>query len=75
MYVGDYDIAQADNNFFYVAWGDNRDPSHFNPAFNQANVYFDRIAISNGAVPLPGTLVLLLGGLLAMMVSRRHSCP
>jgi hypothetical protein len=32
LYMGDYDGAAADNNFFYVAWGDNRlsDSAHAN---------------------------------------------
>ncbi len=71
-YMGDYDIAQADNNFFYVAWGDNRNASAVDPARNQADVRFDRIAVRGSAVPVPGTLVLLFAAVLGMAVQRRR---
>jgi hypothetical protein len=42
-YMGDYDQAQADNNFFYVAWGDNRDDSIAAPTRKNANIRFAKI--------------------------------
>ncbi len=73
-YMGDWDFAQADNSFFYVGWGDNRDVSAVDAARYQANVRFDRIAIRpNATVPLPGTIALLLAGGLALAVHRRRA--
>jgi hypothetical protein len=41
-YMGDYDVATADNSFFYTTWGDNRlsDASHT----NQPDVRFEKIS-------------------------------
>jgi hypothetical protein len=46
FYMGDYDHAAADNAYFYVAWGDNRDPSVVVPTRKQANVRFAKIPIA-----------------------------
>ncbi len=52
-YMGDWDEAAADNNFFYYSWGDNRDPS-LGHAGNQANVRLAKIPVSgmSGVEPL-----------------------
>jgi sugar lactone lactonase YvrE len=41
-YMGDYDIASADNSAFYVTWGDNRLINSTN-SFNQPDVRFAKI--------------------------------
>jgi hypothetical protein len=55
-YMGDYDQAVADNNYFYTTWGDNRlaDASHA----HQPDVRFARIPVTGlvvAAFTLPGT--------------------
>ena len=47
-YMGDYDMAVADNSFFYYTWGDNRDSNAFHA--NQPDVRFKKISI-----PVPFT--------------------
>jgi hypothetical protein len=42
-YMGDYDMATADNNYFYTTWGDNRLPDAFFP--NQPDVRFAKIPV------------------------------
>jgi hypothetical protein len=44
-YMGDYDQATADNNFFYVTWGDNRLPSSIHPG-NQADVRLAKVPVA-----------------------------
>jgi hypothetical protein len=61
-YMGDYDMAAADNNFFYTTWGDNRTASTTGP-----DVYFDTVSTSgvpSGPVPSGQTVatVSLPGG-------------
>jgi hypothetical protein len=51
-YMGDYDTAAADNNFFYTAWGDNRDGPHQGP-----NVRFEQISTQTGQFFANNTLV------------------
>lgn len=46
-YMGDYDHASADSNFFYYTWGDNRDRNHNNTR-NNANVRFAKIPVAGG---------------------------
>ena len=48
VYMGDYDQTAADNNFFYVVWGDNRDVG---PAGRHSNVRFAKVPVvaSTGA--------------------------
>ncbi len=50
IYMGDYDQAAADNNFFYVNWGDNRDNSLGHSGKN-SNVRFAKLPVvaSTGA--------------------------
>lgn len=45
-YMGDYDQAVADSNFFYYTWGDNRQPSAVHQ--NQPDVRFAKIAVQAG---------------------------
>ena len=47
-YMGDYDMAVADNSFFYYTWGDNRDSNAFHA--NQPDVRFKKISM-----PVPFT--------------------
>jgi hypothetical protein len=53
VYMGDYDQAVADNNFFYVTWGDNR---LANPSFaahtHQPDVRFAKMLVFAG---IPGS--------------------
>jgi hypothetical protein len=45
-YMGDYDSASADNNYFYTTWGDNRLPDASNSAIaNQPDVRFAKIPV------------------------------
>jgi hypothetical protein len=48
-YMGDYDMATADNNFFYTTWGDNR----LGDAFfaNQPDVRFAKIPVDGETDP------------------------
>jgi hypothetical protein len=48
-YMGDYDQAVADENFFYVTWGDNRLPDSFNT--HQPDVRFAKFLVFAG---IPG---------------------
>lgn len=50
-YMGDYDQASADSNFFYYTWGDNRDLNH-NSTRRNANVRFAKIPVN--AAPVNG---------------------
>lgn len=56
-YMGDYDVAQADDSFFYVTWGDNRLGDTFHA--HQPDVRFARIPVTGPAAALaaagPGT--------------------
>ncbi len=56
-YMGDYDMATADNNYFYTTWGDNRlaDASHV----NQPDVRFAKIPV--GWEGTDSTLAALAG--------------
>lgn len=47
-YMGDYDMAVADNSFFYYTWGDNRGSNSFHA--NQPDVRFKKISM-----PVPFT--------------------
>jgi hypothetical protein len=51
-YMGEYDVAAADDSFFYFAWGDNRDDSRARPG-KQANVRLARIPESGPPAPPP----------------------
>ena len=42
VYMGDYDQAVADNSYFYLTWGDNRNPSRGH-AGNHSDVRFAKI--------------------------------
>jgi hypothetical protein len=42
-YMADYDMATADNNYFYTTWGDNRLPDNF--FANQPDVRFAKIPV------------------------------
>jgi ELWxxDGT repeat protein len=58
-YMGDYDQAGADNNFFYTTWADNSTRNLAGTAFIadtrfQADVRFARIPVT-GAPPVPTT--------------------
>jgi hypothetical protein len=50
-YMSDYDVATADNNYFYTTWGDNRlsDAAHA----NQPDVRFEKISTSGTIVFSP----------------------
>jgi hypothetical protein len=55
-YMGDYDTASADNNYFYTTWADNRLPDANNPAIaNQPDVRFAKIPV-NGCDPTTAPL-------------------
>jgi hypothetical protein len=57
-YMGDYDTASADNDYFYTTWGDNRLPDANNPAFaNQPDVRFAKIPVG-GDDPTSSVLAL-----------------
>ncbi len=57
-YMGDYDQATADNNYFYTTWGDNRLPDAF--FANQPDVRFAKIPVgrlsADPAAPLSAVL-------------------
>jgi hypothetical protein len=48
-YMGDYDMATADNNYFYTSWGDNRLSDAFYA--NQPDVRFALIPVTGGNPP------------------------
>jgi hypothetical protein len=49
VYMGDYDQAVADNNFFYVTWGDNRLPNpNFAAHTHQPDVRFAKFLVFAG---------------------------
>jgi hypothetical protein len=49
VYMGDYDQAVADSNFFYVTWGDNRLPNPNVPAItHQPDVRFAKFLVFAG---------------------------
>jgi hypothetical protein len=79
-YMGDYDMATADNDYFYTTWGDNRlsDASHA----NQADVRFAKIpvgwegtdsalaaAAGAGTAPAPHSAATAVTGPGAVLVS------
>jgi len=68
VYMGDFDTASADNSFFYVAWGDNRDDLAGGQGRKDPNVFFDKVPIGSDTnnVPEPAPLWLLALGLLAL---------
>jgi hypothetical protein len=82
-YMGDYDMATADNNYFYTTWGDNR----LSDAFfaNQPDVRFAKIpvtqaesnsvaaALITALTPATVPLVLILSFNLALMVPGTNS--
>jgi hypothetical protein len=45
-YMGDYDMATADNSYFYTTWGDNRNGDQW--FANQPDVRFAKIPVSEG---------------------------
>jgi hypothetical protein len=45
-YMGDYDQATADNNYFYTTWGDNRNGDQW--FANQPDVRFAKIPVTEG---------------------------
>jgi len=74
VYMGDYDVAAADDSFFYVAWGDNLlaldDLGRQNP-----NVFFDTIPIgSSGTAIEPSAWATISAalGALALACARRR---
>jgi hypothetical protein len=54
-YMGDYDTATADNNFFYTSWGDNRLPDAAHT--NNPDVRFAKVAVT-GIVGPAGTFIV-----------------
>jgi hypothetical protein len=48
-YMGDYDMATADNNYFYTTWGDNRLPDAF--FASQPDVRFAKIPVTDSDRP------------------------
>lgn len=74
-FMGDYDNADSDDNFFYVSWGDNRLPLAGGGDRMDPNVFFDRIAINGngggGVVPEPATPWLVAAAVLALGWQRR----
>lgn len=74
-FMGDFDFASADDDFFYVAWGDNRLNLAGGNGRNDPNVFFDRIAIDQlVAVAEPSGLALFAVALIpvALRYRRRH---
>lgn len=71
QYMGDQDFADADNNWFYVAWGDKRNAG-LDPRMNPG-VFFDRIAtgLVGTDVSEPASLALLGLGLAGITAIRR----
>jgi hypothetical protein len=53
--MGDYDVAVADNSFFYVTWGDNRLGDDFHAS--QPDVRFSRIPVP--AMPAGSTAIVV----------------
>lgn len=75
-YMGDYDNADSDDNFFYVSWGDNLLALAGGAGRMDPNVFFDRIAIGGnggggGVVPEPATPWLVTAAVLALAWQRR----
>ncbi|MBI1880987.1 MAG: proprotein convertase P-domain-containing protein [Chloroflexi bacterium] len=60
VYMGDYDMMAADNNFFYTTWGDNRDQSLAVPSRKNANVRSGRYPVAG-----PGVILTLVSASLA----------
>lgn len=61
QYMGDYDQAVADNNFFYTTWGDNRLANpNYRAHVNQPDVRFAKIPID-----WIGTVSTLAGSILS----------
>jgi hypothetical protein len=79
-YMGDYDMAAADNNYFYTTWGDNRSSDGF--FANQPDVRFAKIpiegiqdsalavglaaSVSSGSAIRPGLSLVVPGGMTAL---------
>jgi len=78
-YMGDYDIAQVDNSFFYVAWGDNRLSLAGGGDRKDPNVFFDAISTTGQVVGVPEPSTLLLVGLglavSGLLRKRLHRAP
>jgi hypothetical protein len=71
-YMGDYDMATADNSYFYTTWGDNR----LGDAFfaNQPDVRFAKIPVSGSdpaaAIPAPASVVVAPAGTMGTGLAR-----
>lgn len=50
VYMGDYDQSAADNQFYYMVWGDNRDFRTTAPIRRNANVRFAKINLGMSVV-------------------------
>jgi subtilisin-like proprotein convertase family protein len=61
VYMGDYDQMTADNSFFYMVWGDNRDQSIAVPSRKNANVRFAKIPKA-GPGPILGYISCSISG-------------
>ena len=78
-FMGDYDNADSDDNFFYVSSGDNRLLLPGGGDRMDPNVFFDRIAIAGnggdgGVVPAPATPWLVAAAVLALGWQRSSRC-
>ncbi|MDZ7361708.1 MAG: proprotein convertase P-domain-containing protein [candidate division KSB1 bacterium] len=62
VYMGDYDMMAADNNFFYSTWGDNRDQSIAVPTRKNANVRFAKFPLGGPGPILDFVSSTLSGG-------------
>jgi hypothetical protein len=79
-YMGDYDSASADNNYFYTTWGDNRLPDANNPAIaNQPDVRFAKIPVNGSdrasALRAPKSSVGAAGSIGATAVTLPSASP
>jgi hypothetical protein len=61
-YMGDYDQVVADNSFFYMTWGDNRDQSIAVPARKNANVRFAKIPVAGPGPIISASATAVTGG-------------
>jgi hypothetical protein len=59
-YMGDYDMATADNNYFYTTWGDNRLSDQF--FANQPDVRFAKIPVEGEDSAVTTASTALIGG-------------
>jgi hypothetical protein len=71
-YMGDYDHATADNQFFYYTWGDNRDRNTSNTRFNN-NVRFAKIPAAGGPVAGADTPGIYAAGTAAFFLRNSNS--